>query len=458
MLEKGRPSLAILPFVDPDAEEDDQYPAHGLVEELFARISRLEGIRVIAPASASRFTASPEGLERIVAELGVSAVVEGSVRRAGERLRIAVRLLDTRSGKPLWSGSYERAMSDLPALGDDILSQIAEVFDTRPAELEARPTPHPEAYECYLKGRYFWNRRTAEGLRRSSAYFERAIEVDPGYAQAYSGLADANLLLVEYAGKSPREAAAAAREAVLEALKIDDSMAGAHASLGAIHFLYGWDAQAAEAAFRRSLELSPGYATAHHWHALHLVACGRFDDALAEIRLAQQADPLSPILYAAGGWTAYGADRPEVAITEAQRSFELDPEFAQGHLVLGLARFRMGQVDPALGALERAVALSGQQPRVLGLLGYAYGCAGETGAARAVLDQLDVLAESSYVPASRVALVHGSLGDTGRMREWLDRAIEERDMLLPYAPTILADRPRLADVLEASGFRYGRDG
>ncbi|MGH9334635.1 MAG: tetratricopeptide repeat protein, partial [Vicinamibacteria bacterium] len=338
--------------------------------------------------------------------------------------------------------------------GDDIVSQIAEAFDTRAAGTQTAPSPQGEAYESYLKGRYFWNRRTAEGLRRAIEYFQRAIEIAPDYAQAHTGLADANLLLVEYAGAPPREAAVVARKTVLRALELDESLASAHASLGGIHFLFDWDADAAEGSFRRALELTPGYATAHHWFALHLAACRRFDEALSEIRLAQRGDPLSPILYAAAGWIAYGAGRPEMAVTEAQRSFELHPEFAQGHLVLGLARLRMGQSDPALGALERAVAMSGQQPRVLGLLGYAYGLAGETGAARAVLDQLDVLAESSYVPASRVAFVHGSLGDVGRMREWIDRAIEGRDMLLPYAPAILSDRPSLAAVLEESGFSY----
>ncbi|MGH7549481.1 MAG: hypothetical protein ACREK3_01865 [Gemmatimonadota bacterium] len=454
----GRPSLAILPFAHPEADTGDEYLAHGLSEEIFARACRLEGVHVIAPASASRFESETESLEKIATELGVSAVVQGSVRRTGESLRVAVRLLDTGTGTPLWSGSYERSMHDLPAIGDDIVSQIAEVFDIRAAGVRAIAPPRPEAYECYLKGRYFWNRRTADGLHRAIDYFERAIEADAGYAQAYTGLADARLLLVEYASAKPREVAAAAREAILKALELDDSLAGAHASLGAIHFLFDWDAEAADRSFRRALELSPGYATAHHWFALHLAACRRFDDALSGIRLAQRGDPLSPILYAAAGWIAYCAGRPEMAVTEAQRSFELDPEFTQGHLILGLARLRMGQTEPALGALERAVAMSGQQPRVLGLLGYAYGLAGEVGAARAVLDQLDVLAESSYVPASRVALVHGSLGDTARMREWLDRAIEERDMLLPYADAILVDRPDLAAVLEESEFSYSRSG
>lgn len=454
---EGRPCLAILPFANPAAVTGDEYLAHGLSEEVFTRASRLEGVDVIAPASASRFEGDPGSLDRIATELGVSAVVQGSVRRAGGSLRVAVRLVDTRTGSPLWSGSYDRSMDDLPAIGDDIVSQIADVFDTRAAgPRTSAPSPPREAYDSYLKGRYFWNRRTPEGLRRAIEYFQRAIEIAPDYAQAHTGLADANLLLVEYAGVRPREAADAARKAVLEALAIDDSLAGAHASLGAIHFMFEWDAEAAEGSFRRSLELSPGYATAHHWFAIHLAACGDFDEALSQIRLAQRGDPLSPILYAAAGWIAYGAGRPEMTVTEAQRSFELDSEFAQGHLVLGLARLRMGQTDPALGALERAVAMSGQQPRVLGLLGYAYGLAGETGAARAVLDQLDVLAESSYVPASRVALVHGSLGDVGRMREWLERAIEERDMLLPYAQTILSDRPPLAAVLEESGYSYRR--
>ncbi|MGH7573217.1 MAG: hypothetical protein ACREMK_15445, partial [Gemmatimonadota bacterium] len=445
----------ILPFASPGADSGDEYLAHGLSEEIFARASRLEGVHVIAPASASRFRSDPESMERIATELGVSAVVQGSVRRAGDSLRVAVQLLDTRAGTPLWSGNYERSLDDLPAIGDDIISQIAEVFDVHAAGTRtAAPAPPREAYESYLKGRYFWNRRTAEGLRRAIAYFKEAIEIAPDYAQAHTGLADANLLLVEYAGVPPREAAAVARKAVLRALEIDDSLAGAHASLGAIHFLFDWDAEGADGSFGRALQLTPGYATAHHWFALHLAACRRFDEALSEIRLAQRGDPLSPILYAAAGWIAYGAGRSEMAITEAQRSFELDPDFAQGHLILGLARLRMGQTDPALGALERAVAMSGQQPRVLGLLGYAYGLAGETGAARAVLDQLDVLAESSYVPASRVALVHGSLGDTDRMRTWLDRAIEERDMLLPYADALLADRPDLAAILEETGFSY----
>lgn len=454
---EGRPSLAILPFANPTAATADEYLAHGLSEEVFIRASRLEGVHVIAPGSAAHFASDPAGLERIATELGVSAAVQGSVARAGDSLRVNVRLLDTRTGTPLWSGSYDRLLDDLPAIGDDIISQIGQVFNTRAAE--PRPTgasPPPEAYESHLKGRYFWNRRTADGLRRAIEYFQRAIEIAPDYAQAHIGLADANLLLVEYAGVPPREAADVARKAVLRALAIDDSLAGAHASLGAIHFMFEWDAEAAESSFRRSLALRPGYATAHHWFAIHLAACQHFEEALSEIRLAQRGDPLSPILYAAAGWIAYGAGNSEMAITEARRSFELDPGFAQGHLVLGLARLQMGETESALGALERAVAMSGQQPRVLGLLGYAYGLAGETGAARAVLDQLDVLAESSYVPASRVALVHGSLGEIERMREWLQRAIQERDMLLPYAQTILRDRPPLASVLEECGFSYPR--
>lgn len=455
MPSERRPVLAILPFA-PESGAEDEYLAQGLAEEVFARAARLEDIEVIAPASAARVEGLADAMGRIADGLGLSALVRGSVRRAGESLRVDVRLLDARTGTPLWTGSYDRAPDDLPALGDDIVSQIAQVFETRASGAgSAAPPPPPEAYESYLKGRYFWNRRTPSGLRRAVEYFQQAIEIAPRYAEAHTGLADANLLLVEYAGVPPREAADTAREAVLSALAIDDTLAGAHASLGAIQFLFEWDAGAAEASFRQSLDLRPAYPTAHHWYAIHLAACGRFDEALSEIRLAQRNDPLSPILYAAAGWIADGAGQSELAISEAQRSFELDPEFAQGHLVLGLARLRMGRTEPALGALERAVAMSGQQPRVLGLLGYAYGLAGETGAARAVLDQLDVLAESSYVPASRVALIHGALGDHARMREWLDRAIQERDMLLPYAPTILRDRPALATVLEESGFCYG---
>ncbi len=460
----GNVMLAVLPFQNLSGDSRQEYFSDGLTEEMITQLGRLNPKRlgVIARTSAMQYKSAGKSILEIGKELGVSFILEGSVRRAGHRVRIAAQLIQVRDQTHLWAESYERDLSDILVLQNSVASAIAK-------EIEIKVAPHerahlagaqavkPEAYDAYLRGRFFWNKRTKVALGKSISYFEQAIEQDPNYAPAYAGLADSYYLLMHtgYGALPPKRAFPKAKTAALEALRIDETNAEAHTSLGNLS-CYEFDWFAAGEEFRRSIELDPSYATGHHWYALYLCATGRFADALVEAKCACGLDPLSVITNRDLGLIFYYAHQPDLAIEQCRKTLELDPDFALTHQVLGRAYLEKGMYDEAVAAIQRAVRLSGSAVAMWAALGHAYALAGKTVKARTILRDLAERSKRSYVAPTSIATVYSGLGETNRALQWLEKAYKVRDpglLTLKVHPIFesLRPDPRFQSLLQRLG-------
>ncbi|HEV7518489.1 MAG TPA: protein kinase, partial [Thermoanaerobaculia bacterium] len=331
---RSGPSIAVLPFVDMSPEGDQEYFCDGMAEELIHLLTRVPGLRVASRTSAFQLKGQPQDLEKIRERLNVQTALEGGVRKAGNRLRITAQLVDLAEGFQLWSGRYDREITDVFAIQDEIASTIVETLKIelvgKLGPLPARTTaPDFEIYNLYLQGRFHWNKRTGEGLAKGATYFQQTIERDPGYARGYAGLADAYLLLGVYGFSPPPVVMPKARQAAMRALAIDDRAAEVYTSLGCLEAVYDWFWDNAERDFKRAIELDPLYPTAHHWYAINLLTpMGRFDDAARELKVARELDPLSLAINATQGLLCYYARRPEEAVAAYRRTLEIDPRFA----------------------------------------------------------------------------------------------------------------------------------
>ena len=426
-----RLSIAVLPFADLSLEQDQRIFADGLAEELINVLTKLEGLRVIARSSAFAFGEQDRDIQEIGKKLEVETVLEGSIRTAADRLRITVQLIRVADAEHLWSETFDRKLVDLLMVQDQIAAAVVEQLqDEVLSGLEAPPvrtqTESLEAYHLYLKGRHFWNKRTPADLEQSIEHFEAAIAIDPGYALAHAGLADALNLLGYYSVVAPVKAFPRSREAAQRALDLDDSLAEAHCSLAFSSLLYDWDWRRAGEEFERTFELNPGYATAHHWFAEYLAFLGRHDEAIDQARTALALDPLSLIINVLLGWTFYYARRYDEAIEQLEETLRLDSSFAPAQLWLGLAYERVGDLDMAEGAFQQAVAGSGRSPLTLAALGRLYAVRGEQGGALAILEELKLMAESRYVPSYHIAAIHARGQDDELTLDWLERANQER--------------------------------
>jgi TolB-like protein len=452
--------LAVLPFEDISRQKDEEYFSDGLTEEMITQLGRMnpEWLGVIARTSAMHYKDCDRTVQQIGCELGVSYVLEGSVRRVGRRVRVTAQLIQVADQTHLWAESYDCELGNILALQNDVACAIADEIriKLRPQERarlgKVRPV-NPEAYEAYLKGRYFWNKRTKEALEKSVPCFERAIEKDPDYASAYAGLADSYCLLANtaYGALPPKEAFSKARVATLKALEIDKTLAEAHASLAQLD-LYEFDWLAAERELRRSIELNPGFAVAHHWYALYLSAKGRFKEALAEANRAYGLDPLSVIINRDLGLIYYYARQPDRAIEQYRKTLELDPNFALAHQALGRAYLEMGMHTKGVEEIQLAVRLSGESVGMLAALAHAYGLAGKTEKARGILGDLTERSRRSYVPPTSIAVIYAGLGEKENALEWLEKAWGEQDVglhTLKVHPIFngLCTDPRFQDLL-----------
>jgi TolB-like protein/DNA-binding SARP family transcriptional activator/Tfp pilus assembly protein PilF len=425
------PAIAVLPFVDLSPGRDQEYLGDGITEELINSLSRVEGLRVAARTSAFAFKGRAVDVRGIGEALGVETVLEGSVRRADDRLRITAQLVSARDGYQLWSEVYERDAEDILTIQEEIARAIVGNLRGRlvrheVAVLAQRVTDDPEAYNLYLKGRYSWHRRTEEELHQAVGHFQQAVERAPEYALAWVGLADAWAVLGFYDYLPPREAFPRAAEAAHRALQIDGTLAEAHATLGYAALYHEWDWPAAEAAFRRSIELSPRYSKAHQWYANLLTAMGRFDEAVSEMRLAQELDPLSLIANAALGWVFYHAREYGESLEQCRRTQELDPGFALAYLWSGLALGELGREEEALQDLGRALELSGGSAISLAALARAHALAGRPDEAMELLTRLEDPGAWAYVPSYEVARVRLALGRREEALQWLEQAYRER--------------------------------
>jgi TolB-like protein/DNA-binding winged helix-turn-helix (wHTH) protein/Tfp pilus assembly protein PilF len=450
----GIRSLAVLPLVNFSGDASQDYFADGMTDELIADLGQISALRVISRTSAMVYKGARKPLPEIARELNVDAVVEGSVQRSGDQVRITAQLIEASGDKHLWAQSYEGNLSDTLALQKRVATAIAEQIriELTPHEhavLKDATVVNPEAYESYLKGRYFWNKRTADGLKVALAYFNEAIEEDPKYAQAYSGLADTYALLGDwqYAVMTPKEAFPKAKAGAIKALELDSSLGEAHNSLAFVLDAFEWNLDSGGKEFRRAIELNPGYATSHHWYAWHLSLSGRYDEAIAEMRKAENLDPLSLIINADLAELLLIAHRSDESMQQSRKTIEMDPGFALAHNQLGQAYLEKHMYDEAIAELQKAVQLSGGSATCTSNLARAYVASGKRSEAITLLNDLKKQSNPGYSHASEIAMIYASLGDTDQAMNWLEKGYEAR-----FNPSVLL-RPGFDPLRSDSRFR-----
>jgi TolB-like protein/DNA-binding winged helix-turn-helix (wHTH) protein/Tfp pilus assembly protein PilF len=429
----GIQSLAVLPLDNLSGDASQNYFADGMTDELITDLAQISALRVISRTSVMVYKGAHEPLPQIARELNVDAVVEGTVLRSGDRVRITAQLIEASTDKHLWSQSYEGELRDTLALQNRVASAIADqirinLTPREQAALKNVQVVNPQAYESYLKGRYFWNKRTADGLKVALAYFNQAIEEDPKYAQAYSGLADTYALLGDwqYAVMTPKDAFPKAKAAAIKALELDSTLGEAHNSLAFVFDGFDWDFDSAEKEFRRAIELNPGYATAHHWYAWHLSLLGRYDEAIAAMRKAENLDPLSLIINADLAEILVLAHFYDESIQQSLKTIEMDPNFALAHNQLAQAYLQKHMYDEAVGELQKAVQLSGGSPTCIANLARAYVFAGKRNEAEKLLSDLKKRSNPDHSNAAEIAMIYASLGDRDQAMNWLERGYKER--------------------------------
>src|SRR5438094_9193947 len=427
--------IAILPFANISPDIADEYFADGMTDEMIAVLSKIGGLRVVARTSAMRFKGEKASANRIGQELKVGSLIEGSVRKSKNRVRITVQLVDSQSEEQLWTETYDRDLQDIFSVQSDIAQQVASALELRlgvreNSALLQQHTQNPEAYSLYLKGRNRWNLRSENEINRAIKYFEEAIGRDPGYAIAYAGLADCYSILGYYGFRRATAVFPRARELAEKALSLNESIAEPHASLGEVLMQYFFDWKRAGSELDRALELNPSYATAHFWRATHHMALGRTDDSLTQVRKAVELDPLSMIILTDAARNLYLARRYDEAINQYQTSLDVDPNFPIAHKGLAEVYAQIGKYDEAVSEIERAIALSGRSIFILDDLGYIYACAGKREDARKVLEDLDKLANDEYVPSYGRAVICAALGNKEDAMNWLEKAYDERNFLV----------------------------
>ncbi|HEY2930275.1 MAG TPA: winged helix-turn-helix domain-containing tetratricopeptide repeat protein [Acidobacteriota bacterium] len=459
----GRMMLAVLPFENLSSDPDQEYFSDGLTEEMITHLGRLhrERLGIIARTSAMKYKHTAKGIDQIGRELGVNYVLEGSVRRAGPRVRITAQLIQVSDQTHLWTESYDRNLDDILAVQNDVAQAIAgeiRVKLTSPERgciTDVRPV-NPQAYEAYLKGRYFWNKRAKEGLQKAVGQFENAIETDPAYAASYAGLADCYLRLLDYNYLPPLEAAAQANAAAIKALQLNETLAEAHTSLGHLN-LHQFNWEAAEKGFKRAIDLNPSYGTAHYYYANCLAALGRSKEAVAEAMRALELDPVAPsvILNAAG--ILFLARQYEQVIEYAAKTLELDPHYAHAYYFMGLGYEQKAAYGKAIAAFKKGISPAGRGVGAMAALAHACGMAGQRSDVLKLLKQLKDRSNSKYVSPYDFALLFLGLGEKDQAYEWLAKAYEERSSGLTFARVdprldVLRSHPRFLDLLRQMNF------
>jgi adenylate cyclase len=424
-------SIAVLPFENLSRDPDNAYFAEGVQDEILTRLAKVADLKVISRTSTQRFKSAPSDLRDIAKQLGVTNILEGSVQKANDQVRVNVQLINALTDAHLWADTYDRKLTDIFAVESDIAKTIAETLQAKLTGSEKSlitktPTVNPEAYELYLKGRFFWNKRTGADLLKSIDYFKQAVEKDQKYALAYAGLADAYVLLPPYGAASPSESFPQAGAAARKALELDDTLAEANTSLGQFLLFYNLDFAGSTREFERGIALDPNYATAHHWYGGGpLLALGQFDRAITEGKRAVELDPLSLINNADLSWVYFNARRYSEAEAQARKTLEMDPRFYLAHYYLGEVLQFKGQLTEAIAEYKKAAELD-DDPFVLGLLAQAYAKLGHRDEALKLLGQLQQLATRRYVTSYSFALVHIALGEKDKAIDWLERAYRDR--------------------------------
>lgn len=428
-------SIAVLPLVNLSGDSQEEYFADGMTEALIGELGKVSALRVMSRTSVLGYKNTKKTLPQIARELNVDALVEGAVLREGGRVRVSAQLVRAKPERRLWADRYERDVSSILALQRDVAQMIA-------AEIRATLTPEEKvllsggrpvnaaSYEAYLKGRYHWNKASGTALLQARAYFEEAIDRDPGFAHAYVGLANTYAWAYRWDAPSlpaPRDAFPRAKAAALKAIALDATLAEAHASLAYIKEAYDWDWEGAERDYRRAIELNPSYPNVRHWYALYLTIPRRFAEAFAHMKRAEELDPLSRAVRRGKGWLYLWSGEYDRAIEQWRMTLELDADFPQAHYALAIAYAQKGMYDDAINSHRKAIALAGETPRTLAILANAYGKAGQKGEALQILGDLNERAKREYVSGYHMAIGHIGAGNKEEALQWLEKAFQERD-------------------------------
>jgi eukaryotic-like serine/threonine-protein kinase len=455
-------SVAVLPFVNASADPNTEYLSDGITESLINNLAQLPNLRVMARSTMFRYKGKEADPQKVGQDLRVGAVLSGRLVQRGDTVVVQAELVDVAKGSQLWGGQYKRKAADVFALQEDLSKEISEKLRLRltgeeKQRLTKRYTENAEAYQLYLKGSYYRYKATAEGLKKSIEYFQQAIEKDPGNALAYAGLSVSYSLLQGYGVLPPKEAMPRAEEAAKKALQIDETLAQAHASLARVRFWYSWDASGAEREYKRALELNPSQPIgAHFSYAEYLTDRGRFPEAMAEVRRAQELDPLEPYAGTLTGIVFYHARQYDQAADQLAKTVEMDTNFSLAHRALAWVCTKMGRSKEAISELQKAITLSGGNARVVGELGYAYAVSQDRTRAQRVLSELKNLSKEKYVPPHSIAIIYVGLGERDQAFRWLEKSYEERSGRMvelgvdPMMDSLRSD-PRFQDLLRRVG-------
>src|SRR5213080_3970610 len=455
-------SIAVLPFQNRSTEPDSEYLSDGLAESLIYRLSQLPNLKVSPTSLVFRYKGQEIDPIKVGKDLGVSAVLSGRITQRGDNLTISAELVDVRYNKLLWGEQYDRKTSELLATQREIAREIVDTLKLKVSGQERGLAKHytesNEAYQLYMKGRFYYNKRSEEGLQKSLEYFQQAIEKDPNFALAYSGLADTyDLLGAPDAGgmTSPNKALPKAKAAALKAIEIDGTLAEPHVSLAHVKYYYDRDWPGAEREFKRAIELNPNYPQAHHWYAIYLVWVGRTNEGLAEIRRAQELDPLSLPINMTLGWCLCDAHQMDEGIDQLRKTIEMDPRFVVAHNRLALCYERKGMYDAAIAEFQKISDL-GARSLAIAELGQAYAASGKRGEAQKALAELQELSKQRYISPSVFALIYAALGDKDQAFAWLEKSVEEHDLIIGRLKVDqrfdnLRSDPRFAEIVRRVG-------
>ena len=459
--ETSAKSIAVLPFVNMSADKADEYLSDGVSEELITALSKITGLQVKARTSSFAFKGKNEDIQKIGELLHVSHLLEGSVAKAGNKLRITAQLIQASDGNHLWSETYDRDMQDIFAVRSEVAQKVAAILKVRllgedKKQLDKKPTENLEAYNLYRQGRYYGDQVSEEGIKKAIPFFEQAIQKDPRFALAYAGMADSYVAAAD-AFIAPREAFSKAKEAALKAIELDDTLAEAHTSLGLLHYHYDWDWAAAEKEFKRALVLNPQSAWSYTLYSQFLGGMGRVEEANEQGRHALELDPLSVTARWCLGWAFLSAGRSDEAIEQLSKAMELDPNSSWARTFLGRAYLLKGMQQRGIEELEKARHDGPDDAFVLGLLGYGYAVTGRRADALKILQRFDEMERHRYVSRAARVYVYAGLGDKDKAFEWLEKAYQERSDALawfrqePESKSLRTD-PRFAVLMRKIGF------
>jgi serine/threonine protein kinase/Tfp pilus assembly protein PilF len=459
----GRASIAVLPFEDWSPEKDQEALCKGLAVSLITALNKIDILYVPAPASSFSFEGEAGNIPEIGEKLKVSTILQGSIQKSENKIRIMVQLIDVADESTLWSEVYNREFRDIFDIQDQIALAIAnelrlELLGSEKELLKKRYTENIEAYSHYTQGLFYWNKRTADSLHRAIEEFRHAIDADPEYALAYVGLADCYNLLSLYGNVRSDETFPKARDAALKAIALDDTLGEAHNSLAYVISRYDWDQAAAEREFQRAIALNPNYATAHFWYAENLMMQERFDEAIQEMNLALELDPVSLIINSSLSMIYFYESKPERALEQAEKTIAMDPVFAHARIIACGIHGILGHFSESIEEGKIAVELSGRSPFSIALLGWAYAVAGMEGEARKIIEELRVMSETRYVPSFWVGVIYAGLNERDRAFDCLEKAYEEHYETLSFLNVIpyldpIRDDPRYADLLKRVGLK-----